>query len=638
MFRFFILRKLNQRRSQMDNKRLAELIIDNMGGPENISQSWHCITRLRFNILDDKKVKLDDIKGLDGVLGAQFQGGQFQVIIGSEVTNVFNEMSHILEGNMNDNQLEMTNNGNVLERIFDVISGIFTPILAAITGSGLLKGIMAILVVFHVLSPDSSTYLILNAISDATFHFLPFLIAFSAANKFKTNPSLAVALAGVLMHPAFMELSAAGEVASLTFLGFLSIPMNSYASSVIPIILGVWLLSYVEKYVNKIVPHSLTIIFVPLISLLLTAPILLAFIAPLGTMIGSYLERFFTMLFEIAGPLAGALMGGLMPLIVITGMHYAFFPGTFASLGKFGYDVMLLPLNLVANLAQAGATLGVFFKTKDSKMKQLAFSSFIPAVFGITEPAIYGVTMKLKKPFYASMVGGAVGGAIFGTFTVKTFSFAVPGILAIPTYIEQGTRNLMFAVIGVLSSFVIGLVLTLIFKLESEPLSVEDDKSLTDVKKDQPSHLLSPLTGTIVELSDCPDETFSSELVGKGIGIIPDTGHVYASFDGVVTMTTPTNHAIGLLSDTGIEVLIHIGIDTVSLEGEGFERMVKEGDHVSSGDLLLTFDKTLITEKGFSLYSPVVVTNTPNFLDVLPLVKVNDRVTAKKDELLIIVR
>lgn len=630
----------------MKNKELAELIIDKIGGAENISQSWHCITRLRFNVVDAKKVKLEEIKELDGVMGAQFQGGQFQVIIGSEVANVFNELSQLLDGNMNDGEQPAGNKGNILEQIFDVISGIFTPILAAITGSGLLKGIMAILVVCNALSPDSSTYIVLNAISDATFHFLPFLIAFSAANKFKTNPSLAVALAGVLMYPSFMELAAAGEVTSLKFLGILNIPINSYASSVIPIILGVWLLSYVEKYTKKIVPNSLSIIFVPLICLLVTAPILLAFIAPLGVMIGSYLESFFTMLFNIAGPLAGALMGGLMPVIVITGMHYAFFPGTFASLGKFGYDIMLLPLNLVANLAQAGATLGVFFKTKDSKMKQLAFSSFIPAVFGITEPAIYGVTMKLKKPFYASMIGGAVGGAIFGTFTVKTFSFAVPGILAIPTYIEQGTNNLLFAVLGILSSFVVGFVMTLVLAFDVETPSTnkevkessENQEKSVDTNNDMPSHIVSPLTGQIVDLSSCPDETFASEMVGKGVGIMPTIGEVHAPFDGTVTMTTPTNHAIGLVSDSGVEMLVHVGIDTVGLDGKGFERKVKNGDRVKSGELLLTFDIDVIKENGLSLYSPVVITNTPNFLDVLPVAKENDCVTFEKDELLIIVK
>ncbi|MEG0286228.1 MAG: beta-glucoside-specific PTS transporter subunit IIABC [Vagococcus sp.] len=622
----------------MNHRELAETIIEKIGGTGNINQSWHCITRLRFNVKDKDKVKLDEIKSLEGVMGAQFQSGQFQIIIGSAVGKVYQEISDLTEGHLNSDTSNEGAKVKGLDYIFDVISGIFTPILAAITGSGLLKGIMAILVFFNVLSADSSTYIVLNAIADATFHFLPFLVAFSAANKFRTNPSIAVALAGVLMYPTFMANAAAGEITSLKFIG-ISIPMNSYASSVIPIILAVFLLSYVEKYAKKIVPEALTIIFVPLISLLVTAPIMLAFIAPLGNLLGVYLEQFFTMLFNVAGPFAGALMGGLMPLIVITGMHYAFFPGTFASLEKFGYDIMLLPLNLVANLSQAGATLAVFFKTKDQKMKQVAFSAVIPAVFGITEPAIYGVTMKLKKPFYASMIGGAVGGAIFGTFAVKSFSFAVPGILAIPTYIEKGTNNFMFAMIGILSSFVVAFVVTFLLKFDigEQEASVVSEPTKKIVEKEEPSKIMSPLTGVVKRLVDCPDDTFASEIVGKGIGVVPTGNQVVAPFKGKITMTTPTNHAIGIVSESGVEVLVHIGIDTVSLNGEGFERLVNEGDVVEAGIPLLTFDKKLIENKGFSLFSPVVITNTPNFLDVVVAVKEETQIEELQEEILIVV-
>ncbi|MGX7025413.1 beta-glucoside-specific PTS transporter subunit IIABC [Vagococcus hydrophili] len=621
----------------MTHKELAEQIVANIGGTENINQNWHCITRLRFNVKDRDKIKIDDIKQLDGVMGAQFQSGQFQIIIGSEVGNVYQEVAKLTEGKLSETEAPTKKSGNVLDQVFDVISGIFTPILAAITGSGLLKGLMAIAVVCNVLTETSSTYIVLNAIADATFYFLPFLVAFSAANKFKTNPSLGVALAGVLMYPTFIANAAAGEIASLKFLG-LSIPMQNYSSTVIPIILAVLLLSYVEKIAKKIVPNSLSIIFVPLICLLVTAPIMLAFIAPLGSLIGTYLEMFFTKLFEIAGPLAGALMGGLMPLIVITGMHYAFFPGTFASIEKFGYDIMLLPLNLVANLAQAGATLGVIFKTKDKKMKQIAISAFIPSVFGITEPAIYGVTMKLKKPFYASMIGGAVGGAIFGTFAVKSFSFAVPGILAVPTYIESGTNNLIYAIIGVLSSFVVGFVMTLLFKFDTGEATSENKISeVNKTNNEAPSKIMAPLSGTVKQLKDCPDETFASELVGKGLGIIPSEGQVVAPFSGIVTMTTPTNHAIGILSDTGVEVLIHVGLETVSLNGEGFKRHIEEGSRVNLGDVLIDFDIKTIQEKNLSLFSPVVITNSPEFLDIVVAVKENEVIEKSKEEVLIVV-
>lgn len=621
----------------MKHRELAEQIIEKIGGVGNITQAWHCITRLRFNVKDKNAVQLKEIKDLDGVLGAQFQSGQLQIIIGSAVAKVYQEVSQLTEGKLAVTNSESTTKGNIFDTIFDIISGIFTPILAAITGSGLLKGLMAIFVALGWLSDASTTYVVLNAISDATFHFLPFLIAFSAANKFKSNPSIAVTLAGILMYPTFMANAAAGEITSLNFIG-LTIPMNSYASTVLPIILAVFLLSYVEKYAKKIVPDSLTIVFVPLISLLVTAPIMLAFIAPLGNMLGMYLERFFTMLFNVAGPLAGALMGGLMPLIVVTGMHYAFFPGTFASFGKFGYDIMLLPLNLVANLAQAGATLAVFFKTKDQKMKQVAFSAVIPALFGITEPAIYGVTMKLKKPFYASMIGGAVGGAIFGTFVVKAFSFTVPGILALPTYIESGTNNFLFAIIGVLSSFAIAFITTILLKFDrGEAIEEEGSDQGMQAFKEIPSPILAPMTGMVRNLSDCPDITFASGVVGKGVGIIPEGNQVYAPFDGEITMTTPTNHAIGMVSNTGVEMLIHIGIDTVSLDGQGFQRLVSVGDSVKAGAPLLTFDLDLLKEKELPLFSPVVITNSPNYLDVLVAIKDGTHITHTTEEILMVV-
>ena len=304
----------------MSNEKTAKTLIANIGGAENITQAWHCITRLRFNIKNNDLVKMEEIKRMDGILGAQFQSGQLQVIIGSEVADVFREVETQTSGKISQ-EVTGIKSMNVVEKVFDVISGIFNPILPAIVGGGLLKGIMAILTATSILSADSETYMILNAISDAVFYFLPFMLAYSASVKFKTSTALALSLAGVLMYPTFINLAAAGEVTKLSFLG-ISIPINSYASSVIPIILGVWLLSYVEKLAEKFVPKSLNIVFVPLIMLLVTAPVVLALIAPAGSFLGVYLEMILTRLFTVAGPFCGALMGGLMPLIVITGMHY----------------------------------------------------------------------------------------------------------------------------------------------------------------------------------------------------------------------------------------------------------------------------------------------------------------------------
>ncbi|NBJ70316.1 MULTISPECIES: beta-glucoside-specific PTS transporter subunit IIABC [Clostridia] len=620
----------------MNKQKLAEKIVKEMGGKENILQSWHCITRLRFNVISNDKVNIDKIRALDGVLGAQFKSGQFQVIIGNQVAEVFAAVSRLTGSDgSNHPSSSKRQKGNVIERIFDVISGIFTPILPAIVGAGLLKGLLALFIALQLLSNQSSTYEILHFISDAPFHFLPFLIAFSAAKKFNTDASLSVALAGILMYPKIMEYAAGTEVDSLSFLG-LPIPMNSYASSVIPIILGVWLLSYIHKGADKIVPRSLRIIFVPLLTLVVTAPLTLLFIAPLGSYAGIYLDAFFSGLFDVAGPFAGLLMGGLMPLIVITGMHYAFFPGSFASFDKYGYDIMLLPMNFVANLAQAGATLGVLIKTKNKKMKQLSFSTFIPAMFGITEPAIYGVTMKLKKPFYASLVGGAVGGAIFGTLVVKTTAFTVPGIMSIPTYIMSGTNNLLYALIGVTASFTISLIMTLLlgFKDEENPLQAATHD--TTPEKDITIDILSPITGKVMPLESVPDATFAEGLVGKGLAIEPKDGVVVAPFSGKVTTIAPTCHAIGITSNDGVELLIHIGLETVNLNGEGFTLNVQVDDDIKLGDKLLTFDIETIKKQDISIITPIIVTNSAHFLDVIATSK--KRVTACDDKLVMLIK
>lgn len=629
----------------MDKHELAKQIVANLGGPDNITQSWHCITRLRFNVKDQKKVDLEAIKKLDGVIGAQFQSGQYQVIIGSAVEEVFAEVS-LLVGDMNetaDEQHAGTSKKSILDSLFDTVSGIFNPILPAIVGGGLLKGIMALLVSLNLLSETSSNYEVLNFIADAAFYFLPFLIAFSAAKKFKTDASLAVTLAGVLMYPTIIQYATAGEVGSLKFLG-LSVPMNNYSSSVLPIILGVWLLSYINKYIKRIIPKSLSIVFVPLLTLIITAPLVLLFIAPLGNYIGVYLQQIFTTLFDVAGPIAGLLMGGLMPLIVITGMHYAFFPSTFASFEKLGYDTVLLPMNLVANFAQAGAVLGVLLKTKDEKMKQLSFSTLLPAIFGITEPAIYGVTMKLKRPFYASLIGGATGGAIFGLLSVKVFSFSQPGITALPSYIEKGTNNFIYALIGIAASFSVACIFTLIFLKNDTPIEEpavakdenDQNRASEQLNKEHPIHIQSPLTGAVRPLTECPDQTFAAELIGKGVGIIPSTGEVIAPFDGVVTMTTQTNHAIGITSNDGVELLIHIGMDTVDLKGAGFNCLVEQGEAIVKGESLLQFDIEKIKAANLSLFSPVIVTNTTNFLDVVTVAK-EKTVQANQDELFIVV-
>ena len=606
----------------MEHLKLAQEIIRYCGGKDNITQAWNCITRLRFHLKDREKADVKAIQALNGVLGAQFQGAQFQVIIGNEVLKVFEGVKKEL-GDLVVSSEEKTKKvkkrENPINVVFGVISGIFNPILPAITGAGIIKGILALLIFLKVLNPESDNYFVLDMISNATYYFLPFLVAFSAGKKFGVNEHLAATLAGIIMYPAFVSLSGQG-ISTVKFL-FLNIPVMDYNSTVIPIILGVLLLSIVYKFIDRFVPSFLKLIVTPMASLLITAPVVLVFIAPLGSYIGKYVAAFFISLFGVAGPVAGLLMGGLMSVIVITGMHYAFFPSTFDGLGGVGYDILLLPMSIVSNMSQCGAVLGAAFKIKDKKMKSIAFSSALSALFGITEPAIYGVNLKYKKPFYAALAGGAVGGAIYGIFHVKAYAFGIPGITALPTYLKEGElNNFIWACIGVAASFLTAFIITVILPLEGKEKA--EEKGEDKISQDHEGQMIkipvaAPMTGKAVGLAKVPDKMFAEGILGKGIAIIPDEGIVKAPFQGQVKMIAPTKHAIGLISDRGVNVVIHIGIDTVNLQGKGFEVLVKEDQWVEKGAPLMKVDLDFIKENHLNPITPIIVTNSDEYVNVM---------------------
>lgn len=620
----------------MESKQVAEQIIALIGGKNNISQHWHCITRLRFNLHNNELVNVEKLRDIPWVLGVNFQGNQLQVILGSHVTHVFTELHKIVEpyGSTITNeapQAEISEpKQNIINTFFDFLSGIFTPILPAIIGTGLLKGLLALFDISNFISNGSSEYRLLYAISDSAFYFLPILLAFSVARKFKTNEYIAVTLAFILVYPIFQDEPA------LSFFG-INIPNITYNFTVIPIILGVWLLSYINRWVEKIIPASVKIIFVPLLVLIISSIITLSLLAPLGYYVGEYLQQAFSSLFNIAGPVAGFIMGGCLSLLVITGMHYAFFPATFSNFKTLGYDFVLLPISLSSNLAQAGATLAVAIKSKNTKLKSIAYSSALSAVFGITEPAIYGVTIRLKKPFYAALIGGAVGGGVIGTFAVKTFAFSIPGITALPTYIKAGTNNFMFICIAVITSFALAFIITLFIKLDESGLEPSKNNLATShentshhhgmaektqakmAPQDQPSahlSLLAPISGEILPLTQVPDTIFSNKIIGDGIAIIPSDNKVYAPIDGIISMVTPSKHAIGITTSDGLDILIHVGIDTVSLNGEGFTLRVNEKDSVKSGDLLIEFDIENITKHSLSTITPILITNFDEFSEL----------------------
>ncbi|MFO3760238.1 MULTISPECIES: beta-glucoside-specific PTS transporter subunit IIABC [Providencia] len=611
----------------MESKQVAEQIIALIGGQKNISQHWHCITRLRFNLHNNELVNVDELRNIPWVLGVNFQGNQLQVILGSHVTHVFTELHKLVEPSTSTESLDDQQGSNIepkqnfINTFFDFLSGIFTPILPAIIGTGLLKGLLALFDMSGFIQAGSSEYRILYTISDSAFYFLPILLAFSVAKKFKTNEYIAVTLAFILVYPMFQNEPA------LSFFG-INIPNITYNFTVIPIILGVWLLSYINRWVEKIIPASVKIIFVPLLVLIITSLITLSLLAPLGYYVGEYLQQTFSYLFDVAGPIAGLIMGGCLSLLVITGMHYAFFPATFSNFKTLGYDFVLLPISLSSNLAQAGATLAVAIKTKNTKLKSIAYSSSLSAVFGITEPAIYGVTMRLKKPFYAALVGGAIGGGIIGTFAVKAFAFSIPGITALPTYVEAGTNNFLYICLAIAASFSTAFIITLFLKWDETGLSAPNNQQNAppstigvEPKNIQKQHnnqnielsLIAPITGETLALEHVPDTVFANRIIGDGIAIIPSDNKVYAPADGIVSMVTPSKHAIGITTNDGLDVLIHVGIDTVSLNGEGFTLHVNEKDLVKCGDLLIEFDIENINKHSLSTITPVLITNFDEF-------------------------
>lgn len=609
----------------MSYNALAKEIIEKVGGASNITSLTHCMTRLRFNLKNSSKADLEVIKEIDGVVGAVNKGGQFQIIIGTHVSKVYEAIQAlgVIGESITD---EPTKNKGIIPAVLDTIAGSFTPIIPAIAGTGMLKALLALLTTFGWLATDSQNYYILNFVSDAAFYFLPFFLAFSAANKFKMNPYVAAVLAGILLHPDLTVLSTLGE--SVNYLG-LPLTLVTYSSSVIPILLIVWIGSYVEKYMKKISPKAIEIFFVPMMTILIMSIIGLVGLGPLGTQIGNVLAQMFVFLNEKINWLVPTLIGMLYPILILTGMHYSLAPVGFTQLTVLGFDTVVSPGMLVSNIAQGVAAAIVSFKTKDRNMKSIAGSAAITGLMGITEPALYGINIPLKTPLYASMIGGGVGGFYAGITGVGAFGLASPGLFALPIYIGgEGMTNFINAFIAVLITAVVTAVCAFVLvKIEAPQIEKKEAKK-DSIQLNKKVNIKAPITGTVLPLSQVSDEAFASEAMGKGVAIVPSEGKVFSPVDGTVAMIFGTKHAIGLVSESGVEVLIHVGIDTVKLNGQYFTAHVESGQSVKQGDLLLEFDMDAIKTTGYSLETPIIITNTAQYLDVVEteesLIKVNN--------------
>ncbi|MGX7203188.1 PTS beta-glucoside transporter subunit EIIBCA [Enterococcus plantarum] len=603
------------------NQEIAERVLTLVGGEENVNSVVHCATRLRFNLKDEDKAETEKLNQDPDVIQVVRSGGQYQVVIGSHVSDVYKElMAHSGLGE-DDTEKNEGPKGNVFNQLIDIISSIFTPFLGAMAGAGVLKGFLTLAVTLNWLTAESGIYVVLFAIADGIFTFLPIILAFTAAKKFKTNQFLAVCLAMALVHPSITAL--AGQ--TLSFAGIpVIIGASAYTSSVIPIILAVYVQSYVERFFKKVIPSFLQIICVPLAVFLVMAPVTFIAIGPIGTILGDLLGKGYDGIYGFSPIIAGAVMGGLWQVFVMFGMHWGFVPIMLLNLSATGIDTMA-PMLLPAVLSQGGAALAVFFMTKNVKLKGLAFSSTITSIFGITEPTVYGVTLPLKKPFIAACIGGAVGGAFIGFSHVQNYVFGLISLLSLPGFIPQDTKDtsgLVAAVIGTVIAFVIGFVLTFILKFDDKPEAGSETPKETNSKAQINNDrivLTSPITGTIVPLEKVEDQVFSSGALGKGIAIEPTVGELYAPANGEITTLFPTGHAVGITTEDGAEVLMHIGMDTVEMDGDGFELVVKQGDKVKQGDLLVKFDIEKIKAAGHPVVTPIVVTNSGDYLDVLDM-------------------
>ncbi|GGP10117.1 beta-glucoside-specific PTS transporter subunit IIABC [Oceanobacillus neutriphilus] len=610
----------------MNHQQLAKDILSLVGGEENVGSVTHCYTRLRFNLKNNDLADKEKIESLDGVIRVQIQSGQFQVVIGNEVGKVYKEIEK--QGNFdsgesdNSHAVQEQKKGNIIGRFFEVIASIFTPIIPAIAGAGLVKGILGLVTTLEWAPADSDIVAVLNIVADAVFYFLPFFLAVSAARKFKTNEFIALALAGGLMYPTLIEGAKAiaeGGAEGMALFG-IPLPFINYSSTVIPIIISVWLLSYVYKWVDAIMPSAVRIIFTPTIVLLIMIPFELVAIGPLGSYLGIGLADGITWLFEHAGILAGGILGATRPLLVIVGMHYGLMPIAIQNIAVLGFDY-LVPVFLMANMGQAAAALAVFMKTKNKDLKTIAASSTVSAFLGITEPAMYGVNLRLKKPFIAALIGSGIGGAFITGFGVTASAFVLPGLTSLPVF--SGPK-FIYLIIGLIITIAVTMVLTFVlgFKDMESKNEKKEVKETPAVKDEQQpatkeTAVNSPLEGNIIPLQEVSDPTFAEGLLGKGIAVEPDKGEVIAPFNGSIESLFPTRHAIGLRSEQGLELLIHIGLDTVNLEGKYFEAHVEQGQAVKQGDVLITFDIEKIKSAGYPTVTPVIVTNSADYQDVL---------------------
>ena len=629
---------------------LAKTIIKDVGGKDNVISVVHCTTRLRFKLKDEKKANDDALKDTDGVVTVVKAGGQYQVVIGNEVADVYEavlkEGGFSGGGQVADDDF-VDSNMSLMDKAIDLISGIFTPILGPMAAAGMIKGLTAMCASFGWLAKTSGTYEVLYAIGDGFFYFLPLILAITSAKKFKVDRFTAITIGAAMCYPAMVAMNSSKKVlfdlfngtflhsqVHATFLGIPIISMN-YTSTVIPIILAVWFASVVEKWCKKWIPTVVKTFLVPFVTLLIVVPLTFLIIGPLATWIGNALAAITSAVYNFSPVLAGILLGGFWQVFVIFGVHWGFVAVMMSNIAALGYDP-ILGLSLGASFAQIGVVLAILLQTKDQKLKGIALPAFLSGIFGVTEPAIYGVTLPRKKPFVLSCIAAGIGGGLIGFFGTKMYMMGGMGVFVIPAAIGPKTgvdMSVYGLMIAMAVSFVLGFILQMVLGKKSVDQAYDEKQAKTvqevanqadTIAKAAPSlastsdlnvstELVSPLAGELLPLSEVKDEVFSSGAMGEGVAVEPSEGVLHAPADGKVVMTFPTGHAIGMKTSDGAEILMHIGMDTVNLQGHGFETLVAKGDEVKAGDELVKFDIDAIHAKGYVVTTPIVVTNSKDY-------------------------
>ena len=615
-----------------DYTELAQDIVAHVGGKDNIIKLVHCVTRLRFTLKDESKADDDYLKQRDGIVTVVKAGGQYQVVIGNHVPDVYDTVLKVAgiqgEGGIDVNEGDVPQ-GNLFDQFIALVSGLFQPMLGALSAAGMIKGLVAILAAVGV-KETSGLYIILNAAGDGFFQFLPVILALTAAKRFKMEQFTALALSFALAYPNIAASFANGNV---DFLGLPVIfPSSSYLQTVLPIILTVWVGSKIEKFFKKIIPDVVKVFVVPFFVILITVPLAYLAIGPVMNWASNLIGVIFTNIYGFSPIVFGILLGALWQVLVMFGLHWGLVSIAILDFSTKGWSTLLVASTAIC-FAQAGALLNIFLRTKEDKVKQLTIPAFISALFGVTEPAIYGITLPMRTPFIMTCVAGAIQGAFLGFFNTTAYTMGGMGLFAIPSYFtpkhvpagaNTDVNNVWYFLIAILMSFVLGFVLTQLTKIPylyggPDVKPVSGDKAaepIAELKELKQEIIASPMIGQVVKLENVPDEVFASGAMGKGIAIDPADGTVVAPAAGEITLVFPTGHAIGMRTENGAEILIHVGMDTVSLAGKGFNTFVQVGDKVDAGQKLLEFDLATIREANLPVISPVIVTNATEFEDV----------------------